>query len=105
MKFHTASLALALTVSSAAVAVQAVPALDDPNTAVTVMQFAGASRLKSFRDWEAMLLKPEFQKLVAAAREAGDVTPKTFSPVKRRKRPLPDTTSHWWCCTGCSRFC
>ena len=128
MKFSTATLAFALAVSSAAAMAQAAPALDDPNTVVTVMQFTakspatraqlqermgairdyirkqpgyienvlmenrnpgskpdfvGVSRWKSFKDWEALWLKPELQKLVAAAGEVGDVTPGTYSPVKR----------------------
>jgi len=128
MKLQSAVLALALAVSSAAAVAQAVPALDDPNTVVTVMQFSarhaapraqlqermgairdyirkqpgyienalmenrntggkpefvGVSRWKSFKDWEALWLKPEFQKRVAAAGEAGEVNPGTFSPIKR----------------------
>ena len=128
MKFHAAVLALALAVSSAAAFSQAVPALDDPSTVVTVMQFSarnaatraqlqermgairdyirkqpgyienalmenrntgskpdfvGVSRWKSFKDWEALWLKPEFQKLVAAAGEVGDINPGTYSPLKR----------------------
>ncbi|KNZ33341.1 MAG: hypothetical protein AD742_07105 [Methylibium sp. NZG] len=106
----------------------AAPALDDPNTVVTVMQFnardaaskaelqkrmgairdyirkqpgyienalmenrnsdqkphfVGVSRWNSFKDWEAMWLKPEFQTLVRAVGEVGDITPGTYSPVKR----------------------
>ena len=128
MKFHAAVLALALAVSSAAAFSQAVPALDDPSTVVTVMQFSarnaatraqlqermgairdyirkqpgyienalmenrntgskpdfvGVSRWKSFKDWEALWLKPEFQKLVAAAGEVGEINPGTYSPLKR----------------------
>lgn len=128
MKFHTVLLALALTVSSAVAPAQAAPALDDPNTVVTVMQFSarsadkraqlqtrmatirdyirkqpgyienalmenrnpdskpdfvGVSRWKSFKDWEALWLKPEFQKLIAAVGEVGDINPGTYSPVKR----------------------
>ena len=128
MKLHAAVLALALAASSAAAPAQGVPALDDPNTVVTVMQFSvrnaatrsqlqermgairdyirkqpgyienalmenrspgnkpdfvGVSRWKSFKDWEALWLKPEFQKLVAAAGEVGDLNPGTFAPVKR----------------------
>ena len=128
MKLHTALLALALAVSSAATLAQAVPALDDANTVVTVMQFSarsaatraqlqdrmgtireyirkqpgfidnalmenrnaggkpdfvGVSRWKSFKDWEALWLKPEFQKLVAAAGEVGEINPGTYSPLKR----------------------
>ena len=127
MKRHAAVLALALAVSGASFA-QGLPALDDPNTVVTVMQFSarntaaraplqermgairdyirkqpgyienalmenrnpgakpefvGVSRWKSFKDWEALWLKPEFQKLVAAAGEVGDINPGTYSPVKR----------------------
>ncbi len=128
MKLHAAVLALALAVSSAAVSAQGLPALDDPNTVVTVMQFSarnaaaraqlqermgairdyirkqpgyienalmenrnsgskpdfvGVSRWKSFKEWEALWLKPEFQKLVAAAGEVGDINPGTFAPMKR----------------------
>jgi heme-degrading monooxygenase HmoA len=45
--------------------------------------FVGVSRWKSFKDWEALWLKPEFQKLVAAVGEVGDINPGTYSPVKR----------------------
>ena len=128
MKLHAAVLALALSVSSVVAFAQAAPALDDPNTVVTVMQFSarsaatrtqllermsairdyirkqpgyienalmenrntsskpdfvGVSRWKSFKDWEALWLKPEFQKLVAAAGEVGDINPGTYSPIKR----------------------
>lgn len=128
LKFNHAVLAFALAVSGAAASAQAVPALDDPNTVVTVMQFSarsagvraqlqermgairdyirkqpgyienvlmenrnpaskpefvGVSRWKSFKDWEALWLKPEFQKLVAAAGEVGDINPGTYSPIKR----------------------
>ena len=128
MKFHATLLAVALAVSGAAASAQAAPALDDPSTVVTVMQFSarnaaaraplqermgairdyirkqpgyienalmenrnagakpefvGVSRWKSFKDWEALWLKPEFQKLVAAAGEVGDINPGTYSPVKR----------------------
>lgn len=132
MKLHATvlahTLALVLAVSSAAASAQGVPALDDPNTVVTVMQFSarnaaaraplqermgairdclrkqpgyienalmenrnagakpefvGVSRWKSFKDWEALWLKPEFQKLVAAAGEVGEVNPGTYAPVKR----------------------
>lgn len=128
MKFHATLLAVALAVSGAAASAQGAPALDDPSTVVTVMQFSarnaaaraplqermgairdyirkqpgyienalmenrnpgakpefvGVSRWKSFKDWEALWLKPEFQKLVAAAGEVGDINPGTYSPVKR----------------------
>ncbi len=128
MKLHAAVFAVALSISSALAPVQAAPALDDPNTVVTVMQFSarsaatraqlqermgairdyirkqpgyienalmenrnagskpefvGVSRWKSFKDWEALWLKPEFQKLVAAAGEVGEINPGTYSPVKR----------------------
>jgi heme-degrading monooxygenase HmoA len=128
MKFHTVVLALALAAASASTFAQAVPALDDPGTVVTVMQFSarsaatrdqlqqrmgairdyirkqpgyvenalmenrntgakpefvGVSRWRSFKDWEALWLKPEFQKLVAAAGEVGDINPGTYSPLKR----------------------
>ena len=128
MKLRTAALALFLAVSSAAASAQAAPALDDPNTVVTVMQFSarsavarpqlqqrmgairdyirnqpgyienalmenrntgskpdfvGVSRWKSFKDWEALWQKPEFQKLIAAVGEVGDINPGTYSPVKR----------------------
>lgn len=128
MKLPAAVFAFALSVSSALAPVQAAPALDDPNTVVTVMQFSarsaatraqlqermgairdyirkqpgyienalmenrnsgskpefvGVSRWKSFKDWEALWLKPEFQKLVAAAGEVGEINPGTYSPVKR----------------------
>ena len=131
MKLHAAvlafSLAASLTLTSTASA-QGVPALDDPNTVVTVMQFTarnaasraplqermgairdyirkqpgfienalmenrnpankpdfvGVSRWKSFKDWEALWLKPEFQKLVAAVSDVGEINPGTYSPVKR----------------------
>ena len=119
---------LALAVSAATAGAQGAPALDDPSTVVTVMQFSarnaaaraplqqrmgairdyirkqpgyienaimenrnpgakpdfvGVSRWKSFKDWEAMWLKPEFQKLVAAVSEVGEIAPGTYSPVKR----------------------
>ena len=132
MKLHATvlarTLALALTVSSVVASAQAAPALDDPTTVVTVMQFSarsaaaraplqermgairdyirkqpgyienalmenrnsgakpefvGVSRWKSFKDWESLWQKPEFQKLVAAAGEVGDINPGTYSPVKR----------------------
>lgn len=128
MKPRNALLAFVLVVSHAMVSAQTVPALDDPNTVVTVMQFSarsaatraqlqermgaireyirkqpgyienalmansnaaakpefvGVSRWKSFKDWEALWLKPEFQKLVAAAGEVGDIQPGTYSPIKR----------------------
>lgn len=132
MNIHAAllahTLAIALAVSSTVASAQAVPALDDPNTVVTVMQFSarsaatraqlqerigairdyirrqpgyienalmenrntgnkpefvGVSRWKSFKDWEALWLKPEFQKLLAAAVEVGDISPGTYSPMKR----------------------
>lgn len=128
MKFHTAVLSLALALSGAAASAHDVPALDDPSTVVTVMQFSarsaatraqlqermgaireyirkqpgyienalmenrnpankpdfvGVSRWKSFKDWEALWLKPDFQKLVTAVGEVGDITPGTYSPVKR----------------------
>ncbi len=128
MKLSAAVFALTLAVSSGAAVAQAVPALDDPNTVVTVMQFSarnaasrpqlqdrmgairdyirkqpgyienalmenrntgtkpdfvGVSRWKSFKDWEALWLKPEFQRLVAAAGEVGDINPGTYSPLKR----------------------
>ena len=128
MKPRNAFLAFVLVVSHAMVSAQTVPALDDPNTVVTVMQFSarsaatraqlqermgaireyirkqpgyienalmannnaaakpefvGVSRWKSFKDWEALWLKPEFQKLVAAAGEVGDIQPGTYSPIKR----------------------
>ena len=128
MKLTAAVFAVALSISSALAPVQAAPALDDPNTVVTVMQFSarsaatraqlqermgairdyirkqpgyienalmenrnagskpefvGVSRWKSFKDWEALWLKPEFQKLVAAAGEVGEINPGTYSPVKR----------------------
>ena len=128
MKFLAAALALALALFSAGVPAQGVPALDDPNTVITVMQFSarnaaarpqleqrmglmrdyirkqpgyidnalmenrnagskpefvGVSRWKSFKDWEAMWLKPEFQKLVASITEVGEINPGTYAPVKR----------------------
>jgi heme-degrading monooxygenase HmoA len=128
MKLPAALLVFAFAVSSAAASAQGAPALDDPNTVVTVMQFSarsaasraqlqermgairdyirkqpgyienalmenrnpgskpefvGVSRWKSFKDWESMWLKPEFQKLVTAAGEVGDINPGTYSPVKR----------------------
>ncbi|MDH4451200.1 MAG: hypothetical protein QE265_11535 [Rhodoferax sp.] len=46
-------------------------------------EFVGVTRWNSFKDWEALWLKPEFQKLVAAAGEFGEVNPGTFSPVKK----------------------
>ena len=46
-------------------------------------EFVGVSRWKSFKDWEALWLKPEFQKLVAAAGEVGEINPGTFAPIKR----------------------
>jgi heme-degrading monooxygenase HmoA len=108
-------------------AAQAAPALDDPQTVVTVMQFSaknaankielkkrmatmrdylrkqpgyienavmenrngdakpeyvGVSRWKSFKDWEVLWNKPEFQKLVASVSEVGDINPGTFAPIK-----------------------
>jgi heme-degrading monooxygenase HmoA len=128
MKLHATVLAITLAVCSAASWAQTAPALDDPNTVVTVMQFSarnagaraplqermaairdyirkqpgyienalmenrnsggkpefvGVSRWKSFKDWEALWLKPEFQKLVAAASEVGEINPGTFAPIKR----------------------
>ena len=128
MKLTAAVFAVALSISSILAPAQAAPALDDPNTVVTVMQFSarsaatraqlqermgairdyirkqpgyienalmenrnagskpefvGVSRWKSFKDWEALWLKPEFQKLVAAAGEVGEINPGTYSPVKR----------------------
>lgn len=120
--------ALALVFTTVASSALAAPALDDPGTVVTVMQFSlrdkasreqlqqrmvavrdyirkqpgyienalmenrnpgnkpefvGVSRWKSFKDWEALWLKPDFQKLVASAAELGDVTPGTFAPIKK----------------------
>jgi heme-degrading monooxygenase HmoA len=43
----------------------------------------GVSRWKSFKDWEALWLEPEFEKLVAAVGEVGDINPGTYSPLKR----------------------
>jgi heme-degrading monooxygenase HmoA len=128
MKFSSTLAAFALAFSTATVSVQAAPALDDPSTVVTVMQFSarnaaaraplqermgairdyirkqpgyienalmenrnpgnkpefvGVSRWKSFKDWEALWLKPEFQKLVAAAGEFGEINPGTFAPIKK----------------------
>ena len=128
MRLRAAALALALAVSAATAGAQGAPALDDPSTVVTVMQFSarnaavraplqqrmgairdyirkqpgyienalmenrntgskpefvGVSRWKSFKDWEALWLKPDFQKLVAAAGEVGDINPGTYSPIKR----------------------
>ncbi len=128
MKLSSTLAAFALAFSAAAASAQAAPALDDPSTVVTVMQFSarnatsraplqermgairdyirkqpgyienalmenrnpgnkpefvGVSRWKSFKDWEALWLKPDFQKLVAAAGEFGEVTPGTFAPVKK----------------------
>ena len=105
----------------------ATPALDDPNTVVTVMQFSakdvsskaelkkrmtlmrdflrkqpgyienalmenrngdakpnyvGVSRWKSFKDWESLWNKEDFQKLVRSISEVGEVVPGTFAPVK-----------------------
>lgn len=127
MKFAVALLAGALVAANAASAAPGAPALDDPATVVTVMQFTarsaadrgrlqqrmgairdylrkqpgyvenalmenrnpagkpdfvGVSRWRSFKDWEALWLKPDLQKLVAAAAEVGDIQPATFSPVK-----------------------
>lgn len=128
MKLLHALPTVALTFLLAAAPAQAAPALDDPSTVVTVMQFSardaaskaelqkrmadmrdyirkqpgyienvlmenrnsdakphyvGVSRWTSFKDWEAMWLKPEFQKLVRAIGEVGDINPGTFAPVKR----------------------
>jgi heme-degrading monooxygenase HmoA len=46
-------------------------------------EYVGVSRWKSFKDWEALWLKPEFQKMVAAANEFGNVNPGTFAPVNK----------------------
>ena len=107
----------------------AAPALDDPNTVTTVMQFSlkagakredlekrmasirdfirkqpgyienalmenrngdakpqfvGVSRWASFKNWEDMWNKPEFQKLIKEVGDVGDINPGTFSPVKRK---------------------
>lgn len=128
MKFHATVFAVTMALCSVAPLAQAAPALDDPSTVVTVMQFSarnagtraqlqermaairdyirkqpgyienalmenrnpgskpdfvGVSRWKSFKDWEALWLKPEFQKLVAAAGEVGEINPGTFAPIKR----------------------
>jgi heme-degrading monooxygenase HmoA len=128
MKLSSTLAALALAFSTVTASAQAVPALDDASTVVTVMQFSarnaaaraplqermgvirdyirkqpgyienalmenrnpgnkpefvGVSRWKSFKDWEALWLKPEFQKLVAAAGEFGEINPGTFSPIKK----------------------
>ena len=128
MKLLTALAAFALSMSTLAHSAQATPALDDPSTVVTVMQFTarnaaaraplqermgairdyirkqpgyienalmenrntgnkpefvGVSRWKSFKDWESLWLKPDFQKLVAAAGEFGEINPGTFAPVKK----------------------
>jgi heme-degrading monooxygenase HmoA len=128
MKLAVALFAIALAAANAASAAPGTPALDDPDTVVTVMQFSarsaadrgrlqqrmgairdylrkqpgyvenalmenrnpggkpefvGVSRWRSFKDWEALWLKPDLQKLVAAVAEVGDLQPATFSPVKR----------------------
>lgn len=44
--------------------------------------YVGVSRWKSFKDWEALWAKEDFQKLVRAVGEVGDVDPGTFAPVK-----------------------
>jgi heme-degrading monooxygenase HmoA len=44
--------------------------------------YVGVSRWASFKEWEAMWLKPEFQKLVASVGEVGVITPGTFQAVK-----------------------
>ncbi len=132
MKLHRLLLTLAFVVCGTVAHAQAKPApakpaLDDPNTVVTVMQFTantaatrpqlqermrairdylrtqpgyvenvlmenrnstskpdyvGVSRWKSVKDWEALWLKPEFQKLVASVAEVGTLNPGIFSPVK-----------------------
>lgn len=120
--------ALAVAFLLAAAPALAAPALDDPSTVVTVMQFSardaaskpelqkrmadireyirkqpgyienaimenrngdarphfvGVSRWTSFKAWENMWLKPEFQTLVRAVGEVGDINPGTYAPVKR----------------------
>lgn len=128
MKLSLTLVTFSLTFFGAVGLTQAAPALDDPNTVVTVMQFSarnaaarvplqermaairdyirkqpgyienalmenrnpgnkpefvGVSRWKSFKEWEALWLKPEFQKLVAAAGEFGEINPGAFSPTKK----------------------
>lgn len=128
MKISSTLAAVALVFSAATASAQAAPALDDPSTVVTVMQFSarsaaaraplqermgairdyirkqpgyienalmenrnpaskpefvGVSRWKSFKDWEALWLKPDFQKMVAAASEFGEINPGTFAPIKK----------------------
>jgi heme-degrading monooxygenase HmoA len=45
-------------------------------------QFVGVSRWKSFKDWENLWLKDDFQKLVRSISEVGELTPGTFAAVK-----------------------
>lgn len=44
--------------------------------------FVGVSRWKSVKDWEALWLSSEFQKLVGSVSDLGTVNPGMFSPVK-----------------------
>ena len=44
--------------------------------------FVGVSRWKSFKDWETLWQKDEFQKLVRSIGEIGEGVPGSFSPIK-----------------------
>lgn len=44
--------------------------------------YVGVSRWKSFKDWENLWLKEDFQKLVRSISEVGEINPGTFAAVK-----------------------
>ena len=44
--------------------------------------FVGVGRWRSFKDWERLWLKPEFQKLAASVGEVGVINPGTYSVLK-----------------------
>ncbi len=47
-------------------------------------QFVGVARWKSIKDWEALWLNKEFQKLVGAFSTYGTLTPGLYAPVKHQ---------------------
>jgi heme-degrading monooxygenase HmoA len=128
MNIRRALLTIATLAALGSTPAMAVPALDDPNTVVTVMQFTardpankaelakrmgairdylrkqpgyienalmenrnpdskpqyvGVSRWKSYKDWENLWLKEDFQKMVRSVGEIAELNPGTFAPVKR----------------------
>lgn len=57
-------------------------ALFENRNAQSKPHFVGVSRWKSFKDWESLWLKSDFQKLVSSISEVGEINPGTFAAVK-----------------------